>query len=124
MIPDIKGDASIVYEEGKLYPHHNLYFITSDRWDVRALQVVMRSGMARLFVALYCTRMRGGYLRFQAQYLRKIRIPKWEDVNPDLRQRLANSSETKDRDSIREIVSELYRLTPADIQLIEGKTEE
>ena len=75
MIPDIKGDASIVYEEGKLYPHHNLYFITSDEWDVHALQAVMRSGIARLFVSLYCTRMRGGYLRFQAQYLRKIRIP-------------------------------------------------
>lgn len=39
-IPDIKGDASIVYEEGKLYPHHNLYFITSDEWDVHALQAV------------------------------------------------------------------------------------
>lgn len=30
LIPDIKGDASIVYESGKLYPHHNLYFITAD----------------------------------------------------------------------------------------------
>ncbi len=37
LIPDIKGDASVVYEGGKLYPHHNLYFITSDEWDVRAL---------------------------------------------------------------------------------------
>ena len=34
LIPDIKGDASIVYEEGKRYPHHNLYYITSDEWDV------------------------------------------------------------------------------------------
>lgn len=32
LIPDIKGDASIVFEEGKFYPHHNLYFITSDEW--------------------------------------------------------------------------------------------
>lgn len=124
LIPDIKGDASIVYEEGKLYPHHNLYFITSDQWDVHALQAVMRSGIARLFVSLYCTRMRGGYLRFQAQYLRKIRLPKWQDVSAELRQRLADYAETKNRHALNEIVSELYGLTPQELKLIEGNTEE
>jgi len=123
LIPDIKGDASIVYEKGELYPHHNLYFITSDEWDVHALQAVMRSGIARLFVALYCTRMRGGYLRFQAQYLRKIRIPKWSDVSTDLRQRLANYAETNDRHALNEIVSELYGLSPAELKLIERNAD-
>lgn len=122
LIPDIKGDASIVHERGKLYPHHNLYFVTSDEWDVHALQAVMRSGIARLFVALYCTRMRGGYLRFQAQYLRKIRIPKWSDVSADLRDRLAQYAETNDRNSLNEIVSELYGLSPAELKLIERNT--
>lgn len=124
LIPDIKGDASIVYEEGKLYPHHNLYYITSDEWDVHALQAVMRSGIARLFVSLYCTRMRGGYLRFQAQYLRKIRLPKWPEVSADLRQRLADYAETNNRHALNEIVSELYGLTPAELKLIEGRTAE
>lgn len=124
LIPDIKGDASIVYEGGRLYPHHNLYFITSEEWNVHALQAVMRSGIARLFVSLYCTRMRGGYLRFQAQYLRKIRIPRWQNVSADLRQRLANYAETNDRHALNEIVSELYGLTPEELKLIEGKTEE
>lgn len=121
LIPDIKGDASIVYEEGKLYPHHNLYYITSDEWDVRALQAVMRSGIARLFVGLYCTRMRGGYLRFQAQYLRKIRIPHWSSVLPELRDRLAQVSETNDPHMRNEIVSELYGLSADELELIEGK---
>ena len=121
LIPDIKGDASVVYEEGKLYPHHNLYYITSDEWDVRALQAVMRSGIARLFVGLYCTRMRGGYLRFQAQYLRKIRIPHWSSVSPELRDRLAQVSETNDPHMRNEIVSELYGLSADELELIEGK---
>ena len=34
LIPDIKGEAHIVLEEGRLYPHHNLYFITSDEWEL------------------------------------------------------------------------------------------
>ena len=122
LIPDIKGDASIVYEEGKLYPHHNLYFVTSSNWDVHALQAVMRSGIARLFVSLYCTRMRGGYLRFQAQYLRKIRIPKWQNVSADLQASLAQYAETNDRHALNEIVSELYGLSRAEIKLIEGTT--
>lgn len=123
LIPDIKGDASIVYEQGQLYPHHNLYFITSDEWDIHALQAVMRSGIARLFVALYCTRMRGGYLRFQAQYLRKIRIPRWSDVSPVLRGKLAQYAETNDRHALNEIVSMLYGLSPAELKMIERKID-
>ncbi|MFO1173635.1 MAG: Eco57I restriction-modification methylase domain-containing protein [Paracoccaceae bacterium] len=123
LIPDIKGDASIVHEKGKLYPHHNLYFITSDEWEVLALQAVMRSGIARLFVGLYCTRMRGGYLRFQAQYLRKIRIPKWSNVSADLREKLARYAEASDRHALNEIVSELYGLSPEELKLIEGTSD-
>lgn len=98
LIPDIKGEAHIVYEEGLLYPHHNLYFITSDDWDLKALQAVLLSGIARLFISIYSTRMRGGYLRFQAQYLRRIRVPRWQDVPANLKRELvegANESSQK-----------------------------
>lgn len=123
LIPDIKGDASIVYEEGKLYPHHNLYFIVTDEWHVQALQAVMQSGIARLFVSLYSTRMRGDYLRFQAQYLRKIRIPNWRDVSEGLRHRLALYAGAQDRYALNEMVSELYDLSSAELELIEGSAD-
>ena len=124
LIPDIKGDASIVYECGKLYPHHNLYFITSDEWDVHALQAVMRSGIARLFVSLYSTKMRGGYLRFQAQYLRRIRLPLWESVSAEMRDRLKRFSETNDRHELNEIVASLYGLSADEMIMIEGDRTE
>ncbi len=124
LIPDIKGDASIVYEAGKLYPHHNLYFISSDEWDVHALQAVMRSGIARLFVSLYSTKMRGGYLRFQAQYLRRIRLPLWENVSLETRDRLKRFSETNDRHELNEIVESLYGLSADEMKLIEGDRAE
>ena len=120
LVPDIKGDASIVYESGKLYPHHNLYFITSDAWDVRALQAVMRSGIARLFVLLYSTRMRGGYLRFQAQHLRRIRLPQWESISEPMREYLRHHAETRDHHVLNEIVSTVYDLSPDETALIEG----
>jgi len=50
LIPDIKGDAHIVLEAGGLYPHHNLYYIISEEWDLEVLQGVLMSGIARLFV--------------------------------------------------------------------------
>jgi hypothetical protein len=114
LIPDIKGDANIVYEAGILYPHHNLYFITSDVWDLRALQAVLKSGIARLFVAAYSTRMRGGYLRFQAQYLRRIRIPLWASIAPATKTILIHASENDSAKARNAAVSEMYSLTKAE----------
>ncbi len=111
LIPDIKGEANIVYEDGQLYPHHNLYFITSTEWDLKALQSVLRSGIAKLFVATYSTRMRGGYLRFQAQYLRRIRLPRWKDVPSHIKTSLVRLTEQGDRTEIDKVIAELYKLT-------------
>lgn len=111
LIPDIKGEAHVVYEHQGLYPHHNLYYIVSDTWDIRALQAVLLSGIARLFVAVYSTKMRGGYLRFQAQYLRRIRVPLWSDVAPQLRKRLVDAANACDSAACNTAVFELYGLS-------------
>ena len=118
LIPDIKGEAQVVFEEGVLYPHHNLYFVVSDTWDLKALQAVLLSRLTRFFVATYSTRMRGGYLRFQAQYLRRIRLPRWETVAQDLRQRLADAAEQLDPDACDEAVAVLYQLTPGEMEAL------
>ena len=111
LIPDIKGEAHIVYEDGRLYPHHNLYYITSDEWDLRALQAVLLSGIARLFVATYSTRMRGGYLRFQAQYLRRIRLPRWSDVSKETMKALIAAAAVGDEAACNNAVFKLYDLS-------------
>ena len=112
LIPDIKGEPHIVYEEGHFYPHHNLYYITSSEWDLKALQAVLRSGIAKLFVSIYSTQMRGGYLRFQAQYLRRIRLPRWPDVPENVREALTEATNSEDTEACNKAVTALYRLTP------------
>lgn len=114
LIPDIKGEAHIVYDDGAYYPHHNLYYITSEEWDLQALQAVLLSGIARLFIATYSTKMRGGYLRFQAQYLRRIRVPYWQDVSKGLRLELSHAGKSGDQASCDIAVMALYKLTDAD----------
>jgi hypothetical protein len=120
LIPDIKGEAHIVYEPGQLYPHHNLYYITAREWDLKALQAVLRSGIARLFVALYSTRMRGGYLRFQAQYLRRIRVPYWHDVPDSLKRELIAAADRGDAEACNAAVHKLYDLSDAEREALGG----
>ncbi len=75
LLPDMKAAAHPVLDVGAHYPHHNLYFVVSDAWDLEVLGGILLSDIANLFVGAYCVKMRGGTYRFQAQYLRKIRVP-------------------------------------------------
>ncbi|WP_211214754.1 Eco57I restriction-modification methylase domain-containing protein [Chitiniphilus shinanonensis] len=123
LIPDIKGESHIVFEGGELYPHHNLYYVTSDEWDLRALQAVLLSAVTRLFVATYSTKMRGGFLRFQAQYLRRIRIPRWSDVPEPLRRELAESAVKRDVQACNQAVFKLYGLSYEERSALGGNGE-
>lgn len=123
LIPDIKGEAHIVFEGGALYPHHNLYYVTSDEWDLRALQAVMLSAVTHLFMATYSTKMRGGYLRFQAQYLRRIRIPQWADVSTTLRTELAEAATKRDFQACNRAAFELFGLSNEERSALGGNGE-
>jgi hypothetical protein len=123
LIPDIKGEPNIVYEDGHLYPHHNLYFIVSDEWDLKALQAVLKSGIARLFVSIYSTKMRGGYLRYQAQYLRRIRVPRWRDVSREIKTALISAASAGDGAACNAAVYKMYSLTKNERAAIGGNGE-
>ena len=111
LVPDIKGEAVFVLDEGRYYPHHNLYFITARDWDLRALRCVLRSSLSVMIVATYCTRMAGGFLRFQAQYLRRLRLPRWSDVLEPLRERLRDASDASSADVFDAPVFDLFGLS-------------
>jgi hypothetical protein len=120
LIPDIKGGANVVLDEGHYYPHHNLYFVTSDSWDLRALRTVLRSAVTRIFVTTYSTQMRGGYLRFQAQYLRRIRLPRWDTVPASIRKRLIAAAKTGENETSEQAVFDLYGLTTEERRTLGG----
>ena len=118
LLPDIKDHLNVVYEDGNLYPHHNLYYILSSVWDLRALQAVLLSDIARFFVGSYSTKMRGGFLRFQAQYLRRIRIPHWQDVPLELRVALAEAARSQNRRACDDLAATLFGLSTAERESI------
>lgn len=122
LIPDIKGEAHIVYEEGGLYPHHNLYYVTSGFWDLHALQAVLLSEITRLFIATYSTKMRGGFLRFQAQYLRRIRLPHWDTVPGGIKRRLTAAGRSRNLELCNLAAFDLYGLTKEQRAVLGGMT--
>jgi adenine-specific DNA-methyltransferase len=95
-IADIKDRLLPALDEGETYPHHNLYWITSDAWDLKVLGALLMSAVGEFFIHCYGVRMRGGYLRFQAQYLRRIRVPDPASLGEALKQQLRDAFERQD----------------------------
>jgi hypothetical protein len=117
LIPDIRGESVVVHDPGHYYPHHNLYHVTAATWELPALATVLRSSIATLFVAAYCVKMSGGFLRFQAQYLRRIRVPRWDGVTPDVRAALRAADPT-DLDAIDRATFAAYGLDEGEAAVV------
>lgn len=98
LLPDMKAAAHPVLDPGGHYPHHNLYYVVSDEWDLEVLGGLLLSDVTNLFVGAYCVKMRGGTYRFQAQYLRKIRVPDPQAIPKRIASRLAKAFRSRDRE--------------------------
>lgn len=96
VLPDLKAAAHPVLDHGDYYPHHNLYFVVSEGWDLEVLGALLLSDVANLFVGAYCVKMRGGCYRFQAQYVRRIRVPERESVSRRDQRALASAFAARD----------------------------
>jgi hypothetical protein len=110
LIPDIAGANEVAFDEGHYYPHHNLYYIVSSKWDLEVLGGLMSSRVALFFIWSYAVKMRGGYLRFQAQYLRRIRVPQMESLSTSLRKKLKTAFRNRDFKKLDALALEAYGL--------------
>jgi hypothetical protein len=108
LIPDIAGANEVAYDEGKFHPHHNLYFVTSDHWDLEVLGGLLSSRVALFFVWSYAVKMRGGYLRFQAQYLRRIRLPSPDSLSAPLRAQIKKAFRKRDFPMLDDLALQAY----------------
>jgi len=110
LLADMKATIQPVLDPGFGYPHHNLYWITSAGWDLEVLGGILLSRVAQMFVEAYGVKMRGGTLRFQAQYLRLIRVPAPGSVPPALAARLKRAFQTRDVSEATAAALETYGL--------------
>ena len=120
VLPDMKAAAHPVLDEGGFYPHHNLYYVVSDVWDPEVLGGLLLSDIANLFVGAYCVRMRGGTYRFQAQYLRRIRVPSPESIKARDRRALASAFAARDVARATAVAMRVYGVTQVDVRTREA----
>jgi len=76
LLPDLTKNLFLHIDRGKFYPHHNLYYIThKDEEKLRLLATVLMSDFVKNQFNQIGIKMNGGVVRFQAQTLKKLRIP-------------------------------------------------
>lgn len=118
LIPDVKADNHIVKDDGGFYPHHNLYYVLPGEWDIDALRAILLSAVTRFFIWSYAVKMRGDFLRYQAQYLRRIHLPAPKSIPVAQLHALSNPALVADRETLDQVVAEVYGLTASDLQVI------
>jgi len=102
LLQDMVSSIHPVYDSGSYYPHHNLYWITSEKWDLEVLGGLLLSKFAEIIVDAYGVKMRGGTYRLQAQYLRKIRLPDPDTLDDITSTKLKTAFKTSNRDLANE----------------------
>ncbi|MFH6877524.1 Eco57I restriction-modification methylase domain-containing protein [Corynebacterium amycolatum] len=118
LFQDMKAQITPVLEPGGLYPHHNLYYIVSESWDLEVLGGLLMSTIAELFISSYGVKMRGGTLRFQAQYLRKIAVPSPDEMSDDTADALKEAFRTRNREAADRAAEKAYGLPEGTIHSI------
>jgi hypothetical protein len=117
LLQDMKAHIHPVLETGGYYPHHNLYYVVSDKWDMEVLGGLLLSRVAQAFIEAYCVRMRGGTLRFQAQYLRQIRVPDPTTLPDEVSMALRSAFLARDVDAATAAAGLAYGIDPGEYEL-------
>jgi adenine-specific DNA-methyltransferase len=112
LIADMRASINPVLDQGGHYPHHNLYYVVSDAWDLEVLGGLLLSRVAQAFIEAYCVRMRNNTLRFQAQYLWKIRVPEASAVAVQTQEKLRAAFASRDVEAATAAALEAYKLDP------------
>jgi len=107
-MPDMATTSDPVLSHG-LYPAHNTYWITSDVWDMRVLGGFFLSDTTRRFIDTLGVKMRGGTLRFQAQYLRLVHLPEYCRLSDPVKKGLARSFDERNRDMATVFAIQAYK---------------
>ena len=117
LLQDMKSTIHPVLETGGHYPHHNLYYVTSEVWDMEVLGGLLLSRIAQSFIEAYGVRMRGGTLRFQAQYLKRIRVPDPTTMKDSTKEQLRTAFRTRDVTLSTNAAAAAYGIDPEEYEL-------
>lgn len=108
MLPDLGMEAKPVISSK--YPHHGCYWMASDDWDLEVLSGVLMSEAVRRFIDALGVKMRGGTLRFQAQYLRYLHLPDYRKIPEEVKDGLRTAFRQSDKKRADEFSERIFAL--------------
>lgn len=106
ILPDISANKYIQIDEGNYYPHHNLYYITSNCIKkLKILSAILMTDFVYKQITSLSSSMNGGYPRWQSQHLKRLKIPnisEWDDTTCD---RIVNMYDNKEINKLNTYIS-------------------
>ncbi len=118
LIPDISNRLIVLYDKGDYHPTNSIYYICSNQWNLYGLRTVLLSEFTKLFIEAYSTKIAKGYLRFQAQHLRKLRLPSWDTIDAQLQLDMIEAGKSNDTNKHTSLTSQMYGLDKNHILLL------
>ncbi|MBQ3325295.1 MAG: N-6 DNA methylase [Muribaculaceae bacterium] len=105
LLPDMSGNTYVFVDDGNFYPLHNIYYITGNSSiKLRLLAAFLMSDFVRNQLSSVTNRMNGGFMRWQSQHLRKLRLPNLNIITPDDVQNILSSYEGRDISAINKLI--------------------
>lgn len=89
LLPDLASSYFLFVDEGRFYPHHNLYYITGvTSENLKILSSILMSDFMKSQLSKIGIRMNGGLPRLQSQTLKKLKIPIIDEFDEKDREKL------------------------------------
>lgn len=105
LLPDISSKGLILFDDGRYYPHHNYYYITgNEKLDLLVLRAILSTNFVRKQIAEKGILMNGGALRWQAQTLRKIKIPNIQILESKMKFDIVNLYNEKNMGDLENLI--------------------
>ncbi|HHG85510.1 MAG TPA: hypothetical protein ENJ82_12255, partial [Bacteroidetes bacterium] len=106
LLPDLSGSKFLFIDEGKFYPHHNVYYITHPNLnDLKLIACILMSDFIKDQLSKIGLRMNGGLPRFQSQTLKKLRIPQLDHLPNSDKNILIDSYNGRNFEGLNKVVN-------------------
>jgi hypothetical protein len=97
LLPDVTKSHIIAFDKGRFYPHHNICYITNDSpEDLKVVAAFLMSSLSLNQIKNISIILRGGFVRWQAQNVKRIFLPKLTDLPSPLKQKLIKCYHKRD----------------------------
>lgn len=114
LLPDLTSNTRILVDEGRLYPAHDIYYITGD--PVKALQMlsaILMSDFVSRRLSVITNKMNGGFKRWQSQFLHKLLAPDVTRISGQSSSELLQAYAEDDSARINHVVNQIVEADAA-----------